>query len=140
MFENQNFYGAVLENLPIPVVILDSNGNVKEVNYEAEQLIEETTNLPYGINNNTYDTIINLFQKELKRFKHEHQDEQSFEKKIYDKYFEIKLKKILIESKDEENIIILLNDVTTRKKVEDLICHSEQNMREILESMEELLN
>lgn len=129
---------AILENLPIPVLVVDTYGNIKKMNLSSKNLLKKldfTTDIEDEIN---ICSII-YFYDELKYFVHSNLKSLNLEKKIEllngTLYFQIKINKIFNNLNILELITIVLYDITEQKKAELSLRQREEQLSSILDNM-----
>lgn len=127
----KNWYLTIFESLPSPVIFLNINGKIENLNFAASQLLRfSKISGAHYYSENDPEIPFDWFDKELKAFTERDESEFVFEKKIELKggarTFEVKLARMLDVSEKFSGAVIILNDVSDRKKMEDLIFLSSQ--------------
>lgn len=123
MTNEKNKYLTVYESLPNPVIILDENNIVIDMNCSAAELFQDC-NIPgnsYYTRSNTGECF-EWLQDELSTLLSGLSTCNTFEKELLHKgklyYFEIKLMQILDISEKFKGMVVILNDITKRKNLE----------------------
>jgi len=127
----KNWYLTVFESLPAPVVLLNTNNTIKNMNFAAAQLFElSETSGAYYYDEERPATSLPCFHEELKLFASSSDSELIFEKTIELKgvvrCFEVKFAKMLDVSEKFSGVVLILNDISDRKRMEDSFFHSSQ--------------
>lgn len=127
----KNWYLTIFESLPTPVIFLNRNNCIENMNFAASQLLQFSKvsgAFYYGEDNPARP--LTWFDGELRAFAERDMSEFVFEKEIEFKdgvrTFEVKLARMLDVSEKFSGIVVILNDVSDRKKMEDFIFLSSQ--------------
>ncbi|GEM_PF-4728792 len=120
----KNRYLTIFESLPMPVIFLDSEGRVKNMNLSAVTLFNISSNPgAFYYSDISLKNLLGCFRQELDRFIAGTASELIFEKSINSKsekrHFEFKFARMLDISDKFSGIIIMMNDISDRKKIED---------------------
>ncbi|WP_243186965.1 PAS domain S-box protein [Clostridium muellerianum] len=134
-------YLSIFESMPNPVIILDDKNRINNINDAAIQLFKNNSFNIYPESVNEKEKF-SWIENELKYFSSGKYSEISFikEHKSYNDnlYFKVKLKKIKVN----DNFIgttVILDDITHLKKVSEELENSEKNLREITDSMTDII-
>lgn len=136
MTNEKNKYLTIFESLHDPVFLLNDRDQVENLNHAASELLEE-----FSIPGKKYYSQKPLIQKppwvaeELAAFFAGDKTELSFEKQIDTqkgtKQFQIKFKRMLDVSEKFAGTVIILNDITEQKRVEEKLRKSENKLHEL---------
>ncbi|WP_066638176.1 HD domain-containing phosphohydrolase [Desulfolucanica intricata] len=136
MTNEKNKFLTVYESLPNPVILLDSQNRVDIMNLAAAELFQDycTPGVCYYGPGSDIETIPWL-ANELAVFSGSNEQEAILEKKIDTRrgtfYFEIKLKQMLDISEKFTGTVVILNDITKRKKAEEAAEHINEELNQI---------
>jgi diguanylate cyclase (GGDEF)-like protein len=130
----KNKYLTIFESLATPAVLLDAENKCINMNYEAQQLFGENLQSPGYMYYSTLPTQLKIndvlpwLSDELVNFCQGDEVESSIEKefesaKRQKRKFIIKFHRMLDVSKKFEGTIILFNDITDFKKIEEQLRH-----------------
>jgi signal transduction histidine kinase/ActR/RegA family two-component response regulator len=121
----KNWYLTMFESLPTPVIFLNRNKSVENMNFAASQLLQfsKVSGAYYYCEDNPAIPF-NWFDEELKAFAQSSESEFVFERAFELKdgvtHFEVKLARMLDVSEKFSGVVIILNNISDRKKMEDL--------------------
>lgn len=129
---------AILENLPIPVLVVDTYGNIKKMNLSSKDLLKKL-----GFTADIEDEInicsIIYFYDELRYFVYSNLESLNLEKRIEllddTLYFQIKINKIFNSLNMLEVITVVLYDITEQKKAELSLRQREEQLSSVLNNM-----
>jgi signal transduction histidine kinase/ActR/RegA family two-component response regulator len=127
----KNWYLTIYESLPTPVIFLNRDNRIENMNFAASQLFQfSKVSGAFYYGEESVARPLTWFDEELKAFAEHDEPELVFEKRIElrsdVRTFEVKLARILDVSEKFRGTVIILNDVSDRKKMEDLIFLSSQ--------------
>lgn len=122
-------------HLPIPIIIFDENIELVDTNTEAESLCKNNFSVSYK-----EECIKNWLKEELIFFKNDYKEKLFlFEKKLKKQdtllYYKVQLKKIFDDHCKLKNIIVVLQDITSSKRIEKRLKESKKQLHSILENM-----
>jgi diguanylate cyclase len=120
----KNKYLTILESTPTPVIFLNSQNRIDNMNHAAATIIYgiETPGSTYYAEKRMQEPLpwkIEEVVKFLSSNKTEYAFERALETKKGLRYFNIKLKKMLDVSQKFSGIALILNDITESKQLED---------------------
>ncbi len=119
----KNCYLTLFESLPVPVIFMDMERRVKKMNHSANILFASALESGFYNSNNSITEQLDCIDEDLKNFIESGKEESILEKSICTKeeirYFEIKLARMLDVSEKFSGIIVILNDISDRKRIED---------------------
>ncbi len=124
MTNEKNKYLTIFESIQDPVILLDGNNQVDSVNHAWAKTFQGSS-VP-GARYYGPDPVrehIPWFAEELITTIKNHQTERSFEKMVEthkgNRHFQIKIKPMLDVSEKYRGTVVILNDITEQKKVEE---------------------
>jgi PAS domain S-box-containing protein len=139
--DEKNKYLSIFESIPNPVIILDNENRINNINDSAIQLSKNSNFNIYLENMHEKENFL-WIKDELKYFCEGKYSEISFVKecKLYNDnlFFKVKLKKIKINN-DFIGTIVILDDITHSRKISEELESSEKNLREITDNMRDLI-
>ena len=124
LVNEKNWYITIFESLPTPVIFLGDDCKIRNMNHAASNLFE-FSGPPGAFYYRSHRSAkpLNCIEKELHIFATNTIPEHIFEKAIFLngklRHFEVKLARMLDVSKKFNGIIIIMNDISDRKKIED---------------------
>ncbi|MCX7842755.1 MAG: ATP-binding protein [Clostridia bacterium] len=131
----KNKYLTVFESMPLPVIILDEENKVMNMNQNAKEVFVQPDN-PGSV----YYSLSGLgmpflwLEEETRRFYESSNSIEYIEKEYNLKgsllYYEVKLMKLLDISDKFRGTVIILNDITFRKLSEELLIKEKQKAEE----------
>ncbi|MEG6616105.1 sensor domain-containing diguanylate cyclase [Peptococcaceae bacterium 1198_IL3148] len=137
MTNEKNKYLTIYESLPNPVILLDEKGRIDTMNHAAAELFYQdycTPGVSYYGDESGMGTLPWLID-ELREFIEIGTKELDFVKKLDTKrgalYFRIKLKPMLDISEKFIGTVVMLNNITSRKKAMDEIKRVNAELRQI---------
>jgi len=127
----KNWYLTIFESLPTPVIFLSRTNSIENMNFAASQLLQfSKVSGAYYYSEDNPAIPFTWFDDELKAFAGNDEAEFVFEKAIELKdgigYFEITLARMLDVSEKFSGVVIILNDISDRKKMEEFVFLSSQ--------------
>ncbi|AKN33154.1 histidine kinase [Clostridium carboxidivorans P7] len=139
--DEKNKYLSIFQSIPNPVIILDDQNVISNINDTATELFK-VMDFNVKVDNLNEKKKFSWIEDELKYFCSGNYSEISFIKE-YKSYndnlsFKVKLKKIRVND-NFIGTIVILDDITNSKKVSEELEHSEKSLREITESMKDLI-
>ncbi len=139
--DEKNKYLSIFESIPNPVIILDNENRINNINESAIQLSKNNNFNIYSENIREREKFL-WIKDELKYFCAGNYSEISFVKecKLYNDnlFFKVKLKKIKINN-DFIGTIVILDDISHSRKISEELENSEKNLREITDNMRDLI-
>ena len=137
MFCSEIEMKALLDSLPVPIIIFDNNIEMITVNSDAMNMFENSLNI------NSKDIKSNIGEwigADLVNFKNDNTKEilyleKEFKTNMHGLYFRIKLRKIIEENFQVKKIIVVLNDVTNEKIIEMKLKESKEKLNFVIENM-----
>lgn len=139
MMHDDSTCHTILEHLPIPVVVVNKNCEIYNMNVSAKNLVNKLgLNLSY-MPNCKAKYIPFCLKKEISDFIDSSLKELTFEKTVNQNkeelYLQIKSSKISNPSSNSELIVILLYDITEQKKAEISLRNSEMQLESIINAL-----
>jgi PAS domain S-box-containing protein len=125
MNNEKNKYLTVYESMPNPVILLDENNQMEVMNHAAAQLAMEssTPGSSYYSGRHNIELLAWLDEELVAFFHDEKANDLSFVKRFFlsgvDRYFDVKMKRMLDVSGKFNGTVIILNDITGRKQIEN---------------------
>ncbi len=117
----ETYSKKVIESVSDAIVVIDSNENIVEINRAAEKLFK--INKIEAIGKKVYDVLEKDFRNKLKN----HEGIQQIECNIKEKHKEIIVSRSkFLDENSDENIVLIIKDLTEIKKLEKQISRSEQ--------------
>ncbi|AWI07508.1 PAS domain S-box protein [Clostridium drakei] len=139
--DEKNKYLSIFQSIPNPVIILDDQNVINNINDTATELFK-VMDFYVGVDNLNEKKKFSWIEDELKYFCSGNYSEISFIKEYksynYNSFFKVKLKKIRVND-NFIGTIVILDDITNSRKVSEELENSEKNLREITESMKDLI-
>ncbi len=139
--DEKNKYLSIFESIPNPVIILDNNDMIDNMNYAATELFQNNNANIYKENPHEKEEFLWL-RDELKYFSSGNYLEISFVKEcklLYENlFFKVKLKRIKINN-NFIGIIVILDDITNSRKISEELEKSEKYLREITDNMRDMI-
>jgi signal transduction histidine kinase len=139
----KNKYLTIFESLHDPVVLLDDHGRVTNMNHAAARLLIGAA-VPGDVYYDPQPTAASLpwLTAELQAFSESEVDTLNFEKTFNTnsglRYFDVKLERMLDISEKFSGVVVLLNDLTERKRTA-IIAERERLARELHDSVTQSL-
>jgi len=120
----KNKYLTILENLPVPVILLDIENNIININSRAAELFAKKSPGSSIYHEKSPDKqILPWFSEEINSFIMTDTREQTFNKEFETDngslYFNIKLKKMLDMNKNFCGTAVVIEDITDKKHTEE---------------------
>jgi PAS domain S-box-containing protein len=132
----KNEYLTIFESVSNPLILFGEDLRVRNLNYSAAKLFGFTRN-PGEIYYSKDKPRLEWLESALKEFWQSQKREDSFEYKYSDAkdtyHFNIKFAKMLDVGGNYQGIVATLEDVTTRKRMEDDLKESEEKFRVLVE-------
>lgn len=129
----KNKYLSIFESIPNPIIVLDNENKINNMNFTAIQLFQGTID-----ENKIEDNSFLWLRDELKYFNSGKYSEISFVKDYKSScetlWFKVKLTRIEL-NKASMNIIVMLDDITHSRKISQELENSEKYFREITDNM-----
>lgn len=127
----KNWYLTIFESLPTPVIFLNKSGSIETMNLAASQLLQfSRVSGAYYYSEDDPEMPFDWFDEELRAFAESGRSEFVFEKEIVfsggARAFEVKFARMLDISEKFSGVVIILNDISDRKKMEELMFLSSQ--------------
>ena len=117
----ETYSKKVIESVSDAIVVIDGNENIVEINRAAEKLFK--INKIEAIGKKVYDVLEKDFRNKLKN----HEGIQQIECNIKEKHKEIIVSRSkFLDENSDENIVLIIKDLTEIKKLEKQISRSEQ--------------
>ena len=136
MTNEKNKYLTIFESLPTPVLFLDLDNRVHDMNHAAAELLKGLRvpgGVYYGAECPGPVETIAFLADELKGFLAGQEPERIFEKRIPTLhgpgYFQVTLQRMLDVSQKFQGTIVILNDLTERQRVAVALGESEERYR-----------
>lgn len=124
MTDEKNKYLTILENLPLPLILLDIENKIININSRATELFSEKS--PAGsiyYKESTGKQTLPWLNEEINSFILNDNQEQTFEKQLDTGngsfYFNIKLQKMIDMSKNFCGTAVVIDDITDKKYTEE---------------------
>lgn len=124
---NHLVYFEIFKNLPVPVIILNNNYNILEINSYTERLLKKLVIPLSDLSNLLVDELYNSFNENMQEY--------SFKKKFNNIHIEIKASKFIHPFDNSNLISIVINDITEQKKLELSLEKSQEQLGLILNNM-----
>lgn len=122
----KNKYLTIFESLYDPVILLDSNNNIENINQAAAELFQE-----YDLPGHRYydqqpaDHAFPWLAKEIVGFSQSNEQELVIAKSMQtahgERHFQVKMKRMQDISEKYRGTVVILNDLTERMKKEEVI-------------------
>jgi len=124
MIGESNKYLTVLENLPVPAILLDIDNKIININSMATELFSgKSPSLSIYYEESSDKQTLPWLSEEINSFILTDTQEQTFDKEVKTSngnlYFNIKLKKMLDMSKNFWGTAVLIDDITDKKYAEE---------------------
>lgn len=137
MFNNHVDENSFFYHIPVPIIVLDRNGEVININTEA---IDMYKNALFMEDEDIYIYVKEWFKDEVNIFVESSEEKCfSFQKTLKIRkdtlYFQIKFKKVFDNNYQIQKIIVVLNDITNHKLTEIELKKSQEHFRSILQNM-----
>lgn len=132
-----NKYFYVFESIPNPVILLDKDFYIENINYSAAELLDNTDIKDFCVNN-CNKIRLEWLSNEITYFDSKKFNEISFVKE-YEKYnarmyFKVRMRRIDIDN-EYSGIIIILDDITHAKKISEELEKNDRFLRELTDNM-----
>ncbi|MFS8182251.1 ATP-binding protein [Pseudovibrio denitrificans] len=116
----KNKYLTILESLSDPIVLMDENGKVNDLNYAAQAVFcgLQNTKIKY-VNEATRDVLTNQLQPYLPQELESCFTDVTLDTAIGPRVFDIRAQHIVDFSRKFPGMILILNDVTDHKKAKE---------------------
>lgn len=119
----KNKYLTIFESIYDPIVLVDKNNNIENINYKAaEVFLDKVISGMKYYSNVDIDRQLDWLNKELIKFIHLNRseifEEKVIETKSGEKTFLVKFKKMLDVSEKYRGTVIIFHDITERVKIE----------------------
>ncbi len=134
MTNEKNKYLTIFESLYDPVILLDRNNRIENINQAAAEFFHE-----YELHGQRYydqhlaDLVMPWLADELPVFTASGKQEVVFEKAITtprgERYFQVKMKQMQDFSDKYRGVVIILNDLTERRKKEEALSLNQATQR-----------
>jgi PAS domain S-box-containing protein len=136
----KNKYLTLFESLANPVVLLNEDNLIDNMNHAAALLFEASqTSGGYYYGNGSRVTSLDWLERELKTFLEGSEKESVFEKALDthdgERYFEVRLKKMLDVSQKFSGTVITLNDISSRVFAGRELSRSLHHVNQIINSL-----
>lgn len=122
----KNKYLTIFESLYDPVILLDANNNIENINQAAAELFQEH-NMPGHryYDQQPTDHAFPWLAREIAGFSHSDEQELVIAKSMQtargERHFQVKMKRMQDISEKYRGTVIILNDLTERMKKEEVI-------------------
>ncbi|MCG8700671.1 MAG: hypothetical protein MI922_21640, partial [Bacteroidales bacterium] len=118
-----NFYRNLLHNIPIPIVILDNNLCVSDLNNLASDMFSSVSIgskflSPSIISNNTNRILLHHIANLSKQQSDQIKFETYLDTSLGNKFYRVSLKKLIFPEQHFNGLMIIFNDLSNRKKIE----------------------
>lgn len=133
MTNEKNKYLTIFESLPNPVILHNDDNQIENLNFAAAEMFAGKQ-IPGAIyyGSEAPENSLNWLQEELASFLLTNNSEISFEKKFKNNqktgYFNVKFARMLDSSEKYRGTIVILKDVTERKKIEKQMAIKKQQL------------
>jgi PAS domain S-box-containing protein len=141
MTNEKNKYLTIFESSYAPIILLDENLKISNLNQAAIELftnLEVTGSIYY--NDSSSDSSFKKLNKQILQFLKSKPSETNFETHFTtnkgDLLFQVKLKKMQDVSKKFNGTVIMLDEITERKKVEDELIKQNNLFNTLLENLQ----
>ncbi len=135
-------YLTIFRNLPNPVILLDQNYQIENINHAAAELFlwyRDPTNRGLSLK----ERIFHWLAGELTWFAGSNSLQHICEKELpgvrENRYFEVKLLRIPVQPAKFSGIIIILNDLTERRRTERALRESEEKFRKLFQNADDAI-
>ena len=140
MTNEKNKYLTIFESLYVPIVLLDETFKISNLNQAAIELftdLEVAGSIYYK--NTASNSSFEQLNKQILKFLQKKPDESSFEAHLTtnkgEKLFQVKLKKMQDFSKKFSGTVVMLEDISDRKKVEEEISRQNSMFNALLKNL-----
>ena len=129
----KNKYLTVFESIYDPIILVDKNNNIENINYKAAEVFFDfaVSGMKYYGNINT-EKEFDWLNRELDKFMDLNEKEVIIEKtmetKKGQKTFMIKFRKMLDVSEKYRGTVILFNDITERKEMDQILKKQQEKL------------
>jgi PAS domain S-box-containing protein len=136
----KNRYLATFADLPVPVLLLDAEGRVENINAAAALLFSppESRRSRYHRDPARRDRSP-VLAEEIEAFRAGQERQNSFERELKTgkgtRYFQIRFSKMHGADGSEEGMLVILNDLTYRRHAEDALRRSQVKYASLFENM-----
>ncbi len=134
----KNKYLIIFENMPNPIILLDRNNCIDNMNHAASVLLESLRPPDvdcYNAGREAKETLHWLANELMTLTSHGDVLESRFEKELEIDgdicYFEIRLVRILDSIKKYDGTIVFLNDITKRKEIQEKVKNYQEQLRSL---------